>query len=61
MIITKEQVRRELLIELQKAGTEATETYGFYDGSLVILIEDLMPFLKQASIRKKEWMLGVQG
>jgi len=60
-MITKKQVRRDLLTELQKSGAKATEDYGFYEGSLVILIEDLNPFLKQAGICKKDWMTGVRG
>ena len=50
------ETQRELLFTLRKAGEHAAEEYGFYEGSLLVLIEDLMPFLKRAGITKKEWL-----
>ena len=49
---------KKLLFELRDIGKEATEEYGFYEGSLLVLVEDLMPILKRLGIKKKEWKYG---
>ena len=55
-MVKPSEIKKLQLLALQKVGGKVAEEYGFYDGSLLVLIEDLMPFLKQAGIGKKEWL-----
>lgn len=41
-----DEAQRKLLRELRAKGKEATAEYGFYDGSLVVLSEDLKPIYR---------------
>ena len=59
-MIKKREIRKELLFGLRKSGEKAAKDYGLHDGSLLVLIEDLMPFLKKAGITKKEWLENLQ-
>ena len=59
-MIKKREIRKALLFGLRKSGEKAAEDYRFYDGSLLVMIEDLMPFLKKAGITKKEWLENLQ-
>jgi len=59
-MMRKTEIQRNLLFGLQKAGKKAAEEYGFYEGSLLVLIEDLMPFLKRAGIKKKDWLKSIE-
>lgn len=42
-----DEAQRILLKELRAKGNEATAEYGFYDGSLVVLAEDLKPIYRE--------------